>query len=258
MSIRPKKSLGQHFLKDTNMIEKIVDSIDAAPGDRIIEIGPGTGLLTEKLLDRFENVVAVELDQRAIEVLEQKFSDLEVIHKDILEIDFEELSTEKERTHVVGNLPYYITSQILFLLLESRTLLADALLMMQKEVAERLIADIRTKAYGILSVQTQLMSSPDILFDVPRQVFSPQPNVDSAMVRFRFDKGALECSDQHLKTVVRTAFNQRRKKLSNALKPILSKDQLPEGFDFDKRAEAWLPSTYEKLTARLEEDGILT
>ncbi len=158
----------------------------------------------------------------------------------------------------MGNLPYYITSQILFLLLENRTLLADALLMMQKEVAERIVADIRTKDYGILSVQTQLMSTPEILFDVPRQVFSPQPNVDSAMLRLTFDKGPLACSDENLKTVVRTAFNQRRKKLSNALKPIVDKSDLPDGFDFDKRAEAWEPSTYEKLTARLVEDGILT
>ncbi len=258
MSIRPKKSLGQHFLTDTNMIAKIADAVAAEPTDRVIEIGPGTGKLTKALLERFENVIAVEIDQRAVEVLESEFSDLEVIHKDILETDFETLSTGKAHTHVIGNLPYYITSQILFLLLENRALLADALLMMQKEVAERIVADIRTKDYGILSVQTQLMSSPEILFDVPRQVFSPQPNVDSAMMRLTFDKGPLACSDQHLKTVVRTAFNQRRKKLSNALKPIISKDELPEGFDFDKRAEAWEPSMYEKLTACLEENGILT
>lgn len=258
MSIRPKKSLGQHFLTDTNMIEKIADAVPGETGDRVIEIGPGTGKLTQSLVDRFKDVIAVELDQRAVEVLREKFPGLKVIHKDVLEIDFSELSDEKEHTHVVGNLPYYITSQILFLLLEHRAYLSDALLMMQKEVAERLVADIRTKAYGILSVQTQLMCSPEILFDVPRQVFSPQPNVDSAIVRLTFDKGPLECLDSHLKTVVRTAFNQRRKKLSNALKPIISKDQLPDGFNFDKRAEAWPPSTYEKLTAHFEQDGILT
>ncbi|MDR8392120.1 16S rRNA (adenine(1518)-N(6)/adenine(1519)-N(6))-dimethyltransferase RsmA [Aliifodinibius sp. S!AR15-10] len=240
------------------MIEKIAGAITAAPGDRVIEIGPGTGTLTEALLERFEDLIAVELDQRAVEMLEDKFPGLKVIHKDILEADFNELVAEKEQTHIIGNLPYYITSQILFLLLENRALLGDALLMMQKEVAERIVADIRTKDYGILSVQTQLMSSPEILFDVPRQVFSPQPNVDSAIIRLTFDKGPLECSDEHLKTVVRTAFNQRRKKLSNALKPIIDKKNLPEGFNFDKRAEAWEPSIYEKLTARLEEDGILT
>lgn len=256
--IRPKKSLGQHFLTDQNIIEKIADAIPVEEGHRVIEIGPGTGALTQVLLERFNNVHAVELDQRAIEVLKEKYPNLPVHHQNVLEVDWEELSVGKERTHVVGNLPYYITSQILFSLLKFRHLFADAILMMQKEVAERLVADIRTKDYGILSVQTQLMSSPEILFPVSRHCFSPPPNVESAMVKLTFDKGKLACSDAHLKTVVRTAFNQRRKKLSNALKPVVDKENQPEGFDFDKRAEAWKPDIYEKLTARLVEDGILT
>ncbi|MDX1586376.1 MAG: 16S rRNA (adenine(1518)-N(6)/adenine(1519)-N(6))-dimethyltransferase RsmA [Balneolaceae bacterium] len=256
--IRPKKSLGQHFLTDPNIIEKIASSIPAEKGHRVIEIGPGTGALTEALLDRFEDVHAVELDQRAIEVLKEKYPELPVHHSDVLDVKWEELSIGKEKTHVVGNLPYYITSQILFALLESRDQLSDALLMMQKEVAERLVSDIRSKDYGILSVQTQLMATPEILFPVSRHCFNPPPNVESAMVRLTFDRGNLDCSDAHLKTVVRTAFNQRRKKLSNALKPIIDKEDLPEGFDFDKRPEAWRPELYEKLTARLEESGILT
>lgn len=258
MSIRPKKSLGQHFLTDQNIIEKIASSVMAEDGHRVIEIGPGTGALTEALLDRFVDVHAVELDQRAIKVLEEKYPQLPVHHQDVLKVDWSELSIGKKKTHVVGNLPYYITSQILFALLESRGVLADAILMMQKEVAERLVSDIRTKEYGILSVQTQLMSSPEILFPVSRHCFSPPPNVESAVVRLTFDKAKLSCTDAHLKTVVRTAFNQRRKKLSNALKPILDKKDLPEGFNYDKRPEAWPPDVYEKLTARLEEDGILT
>lgn len=255
---RPKKSLGQHFLTDQNIIEKIASSIPAEAGHRVIEIGPGTGALTEALLSNFNDVHAVELDQRAIEVLNEKYPDLPVHHRDVLKVDWNELSIGKEKTHVVGNLPYYITSQILFSLLESRAMLADALLMMQKEVAERLVSDIRTKDYGILSVQTQLMCTPEILFSVSRHCFNPPPNVESAVVRLTFDKGELECSDTHLKTVVRTAFNQRRKKLSNALKPIIDKENLPEGFNYDKRPEAWQPKLYEKLTAHLEKDGILT
>lgn len=258
MSIRPKKSLGQHFLTDENIIQKIADAIPADPRHRVIEIGPGTGALTEVLIKRFEDLLVVELDERAIEILEHKFEDLEIHHQNVLDVDWRSLSAGKDKTHVVGNLPYYITSQILFSLLENRRLLSDALLMMQKEVAERLVSDIRTKEYGILSVQTQLMCTPEILFPVSRHCFRPQPNVESAVVKLTFDKPDLQCSDQDLKKVVRTAFNQRRKKLSNALKPIVSKDQLPEGFDFDKRAEAWDPSMYEKLTARLKEDGILT
>lgn len=256
--IRPKKSLGQHFLNDQNIIAKIAESIPAGEGDRVIEIGPGTGALTEVLLQDFDDVHAVELDQRAIEVLKEKYPKLPVYHLDVLKVDWNVLAIGKEKTHVVGNLPYYITSQILFSLLESRSLLASAILMMQKEVAERIVSDIRTKDYGILSVQTQLMSTPEILFDVSRHCFDPPPNVDSAMVKLTFDKGPLNCTDAHLKTVVRTAFNQRRKKLSNALKPIIPKEDLPEGFDYDKRPEAWTPDIYEKLTALLEERGILT
>lgn len=258
MTIKPKKSLGQHFLTDPNIIAKIADSIPAEEGHRVIEIGPGTGALTKALLQRFDDVHAVELDQRAIEVLQEKYPDLPVHHKNVLEVNWQDLSIGKEKTHVVGNLPYYITSQILFSLLESRHLFADATLMMQKEVAERIVADIRTKDYGILSVQTQLMSSPEILFPVSRNCFKPPPNVESAMVRLTFDKGELACSDAHLKTVVRTAFNQRRKKLSNALKPVVDKKNQPDGFDYDKRPEAWMPDMYEKLTARLVDDGILT
>ncbi len=208
MSIRPKKSLGQHFLTDENVIEKIAEAIPAEAGDRVIEIGPGTGALTGALVKRFDDLLAVELDERAIELLNRKFEGLEIRHANVLDVDWGELSAGKSKTHVVGNLPYYITSQILFSLLAHRHLLSDAILMMQKEVAERLVSDIRSKAYGILSVQTQLMSSPEILFPVSRHCFSPQPNVDSAMVKLTFDKGRLSCSDQHLKKVVRTAFNQ--------------------------------------------------
>src|SRR5699024_9163461 len=118
--------------------------------------------------------------------------------------------------------------------------------MMQKEVAERLTAGIRTNEYGILSVQKHLISSPEILFTVSRQCFNPPPNVDSAMIKLTFDEGPLHCADNQLKTVVRTAFNQQRKKLSNALKPLIHKNELPAGFNFDKRAEARPPAEYEK------------
>ncbi|TYP92555.1 dimethyladenosine transferase [Fodinibius salinus] len=256
--MRPKKSLGQHFLTDENMIQKIADAVQAGEGDRVIEIGPGTGALTAALIDRYEEVIGIEIDERAVEVLEHKFPNLKVHQANILDVDWEQFTMGKQKTHVVGNLPYYITSQILFSLLANRALFSDALLMMQKEVAERIVADIRTKAYGILSVQTRLMATPEILFPVSPHCFRPQPNVESAMLKLNFNKGRLSCTDDQLKKVVRTAFNQRRKKLSNALKPIVSKDQQPDGFDFDKRAEAWLPSEYEKLTARLVEDGILT
>lgn len=252
--LRTKKSLGQHFLKDGNMIRKIVDSIDGQPEDKVIEIGPGAGALTDYLVERFKNITVIEIDQRMIELLFNKYPGLDIVHKDILKYDWADIINGDKPIHVIGNLPYYITSQILFSILEQRAHVSTALLMMQKEVAERIVARSGSKVYGILSVQCQLMSSPEILFDVPPTVFSPQPSVESSVVKFIFDKPGLACSDENLKRVVRMAFNQRRKKLSNALKRLDT--ELPEDeFDFTLRAEALSPEMYEKLTARLEQLG---
>ncbi|WP_340104526.1 16S rRNA (adenine(1518)-N(6)/adenine(1519)-N(6))-dimethyltransferase RsmA [Rhodohalobacter sp. 8-1] len=251
---RKKKSLGQHFLRDYHMIQKIAGSLPADEGERVVEIGPGGGALTEVLHKNYKNFTAIEIDPVMVSHLNETLPDLHVIKQDILKTDWQELSDESEPIHVIGNLPYFITSQILFSLLESRKLLKSATLMMQKEVAERIVAEPRTKAYGILSVQTQLMSTPEILFDVPPEVFSPPPNVMSSVIQLHFNKPDLTCSDAHLKTVVRTAFNQRRKKLSNSLKP-LETDLPDDEFNFDLRAEALEPAMYEKLTARLEQLG---
>jgi 16S rRNA (adenine1518-N6/adenine1519-N6)-dimethyltransferase len=251
---RTKKSLGQHFLRDGNMIQKIVHAISADKDYRIVEIGPGDGALTGELLALYDDVIAVEIDQRMAEHLREQFPGLNLVEQDILKCDWNLFLETDKPVHVVGNLPYYITSQILFAIFEHRSSIRSALLMMQKEVAERIVAAPHSKEYGILSVQSQLMSTPEILFDVPPTVFSPPPRVDSSVVRFSFDKGPLACSDKNLKTVVRMAFNQRRKKLSNALKRLNA--ELPEDeFDFSLRAEALPPVMYEKLTARLEQLG---
>ncbi len=260
--IQPKKSLGQHFLHDPAVLERIVDSMpiewsSSKAEANIIEIGPGTGRLTDVLLERTENVRAVEIDRRAIDYLRQEFPDLHIIEADVLKVSWDHLIDEQRENHIVGNLPYYITSQILFKILEERERLESATIMMQKEVAERLVADPGTKAYGILSVQVQLMSTPSLLFDVGPGAFTPPPKVNSSVVQLTFDRPGLICEDRNLKTVVRTAFQQRRKKLSNALskfRPL----PIERDLDYDKRAEAWPPSYYEKLTALLEQDGTLT
>lgn len=257
MAFRTKKSLGQHFLHDDNIIRKIADAVRAAEGDRVIEIGPGTGALTKILADRFPRTEVIEIDQRAVEVLQQELPELVIHQQDVLKMNWEDLLSPDEPNYVVGNLPYYITSPILFSVMDQRHLFEEAVFMMQKEVAQRLVAEPGTKDYGILSVQTQLMSSPEILFDVSRHCFSPPPKVTSAVVRLRFDRPELPFRDETMKKVVRTAFNQRRKKLSNALKPLLGKD-LPEGFNYDKRAERWTPETYAKLSERLEQTDSLS
>lgn len=254
--IRPKKSLGQHFLHDPRVIADIVASISVSPETKVIEIGPGTGTLTSRLVKRFPRLSAVEIDSRAVDLLRETHPDLEVIHADILKLSWDDLFTDEESVYIVGNLPYFITSQILFAILEHRRRVGGATLMMQEEVARRIVAPPANKEYGILSVQTQLMGTPEILFEVSSRAFYPPPNVTSAVLQLRFDKPGLTCSDEGLKKVVRTAFQQRRKKLSNSLKRLAP---LPEDplFDYDKRAEHWPPEMYEKLTARLEQDGTL-
>ncbi len=251
MSFRTKKSLGQHFLTDNNIIAKILKSVHATEGDRVIEIGPGTGALTKWLVQRHNDVHVIEVDQRAVEVLKENLDGLTIHQIDVLKVDWKELISDSGETHVIGNLPYYITSQILFSLLESRHYFKEAILMMQKEVAQRLVASPSTKDYGILSVQTQLMSKPELLFDVSPNSFNPPPKVMSSVIRLTFDKPELPCSDKTLKSVVRTAFNQRRKKLSNSLKPALG-DFFPDGFNYDERAENWSPDRYADLAHLFE------
>lgn len=257
MSFRTKKSLGQHFLTDKNIIFKIIDAIVADEDDRVIEIGPGTGALTKWLSEKFSDLHAIEIDQRAVEVLEQEAPNITIHQKDVLKVNWADLVKSSGKNIVVGNLPYYITTPILFDLLENRSLFSEAILMMQKEVAERLVAEPSSKQYGILSVQTQLFCTPEILFDVSRNSFSPPPKVTSSVIRLKFDKPKLPFSDDTLKSVVRTAFNQRRKKLSNSLKPVLG-DYTPEGYNFDDRAEHWSPQTYANLAEHLEQTDKLS
>ncbi|MDR9417191.1 MAG: 16S rRNA (adenine(1518)-N(6)/adenine(1519)-N(6))-dimethyltransferase RsmA [Gracilimonas sp.] len=257
MSFKTKKSLGQHFLTDKMVLFQIIDAINAVDHDRIIEIGPGTGALTKWLAEKFKDIHAVELDERAVKLLENDFPEITIHQKDVLKVNWKELVDVDKENIVVGNLPYYITSPILFALLEYRNLFSEAILMMQKEVAERLVAESSSKEYGIMSVQTQLFCTPEILFNVHPHSFNPPPKVMSSVVKLRFNKPALPVSDKVIKSVVRTAFNQRRKKLSNSLKPLLG-DELPEGFDFDDRAEHWPPDIYAKLAEHLEQSDSLS
>ena len=257
MSFRTKKSLGQHFLTDKMVLFQIMDAVEAEESDRVIEIGPGTGALTKWLAERHPNLHVIELDQRAVQVLKKEFNNITIHQQDVLKVNWEEMVDPDTNNIVVGNLPYYITSPILFDLLENRELFSEAILMMQKEVAERLVAEPSSKQYGILSVQTQLFCTPEILFDVAPHSFSPPPKVDSAVIKLRFDKKTSGFSDKTLKSVVRTAFNQRRKKLSNSLKPVLG-DELPAGFNFDDKAEHWAPEIYAKLAEHVEQSDSLS
>lgn len=231
-----------------------------APGARLVEIGPGTGALTKYLYHRFPDLEVIEIDRRAVELLRTEFPGLKIHQQDVLQTNWHDIADAAlSPISVIGNLPYYITSPILFSVLDNRQLFDQAIFMMQKEVAMRLVARPGSGDYGILSVQTQLLSEPEYLFTVSRHVFNPPPKVESAMVKLTFKKPPPSTDLTQLKTVIRTSFNQRRKMLSNALKPILSQ-QIPDPdarhefslkFGLNRRAEALEPHEFVGLTNAL-------
>lgn len=254
MSVRPKKSLGQHFLVDQNVIGKIVNAVAAPTGAKVVEIGPGMGALTGLLLARNPDMSAIEVDNEAVSHLREAFPDLDIRHEDVLNTDWSSYGkSPTDRIYVVGNLPYYITSPILFCLLDARQHIRRAVLMMQKEVAERIVAAPNCKAYGILSVQTQLLAKPTMLFPVSRHVFRPKPEIESAVISLDFDAtGDLGFGIAPMKRVVRTAFGQRRKMLRKSLAGLSAElgATIPEEFA-TRRPEALTPADFVSLTNRL-------
>jgi 16S rRNA (adenine1518-N6/adenine1519-N6)-dimethyltransferase len=255
-SLKPKKSLGQNFLADPNTARKIVTALRAPAGAPVVEIGPGTGALTGLLLEAYPGLTALEVDARAVAHLRRQHPALDVRQADVLAVDWAALAAEKGgRLHVIGNLPYYITSQILFALLEARAHLREAVVMMQLEVAERLVAVPRTKAYGILSVFVQLYARPELLFRVSRNVFYPKPDVTSAVIRLGFEQGgeAPDVDPELLRQVVRAAFNQRRKTLRNSLHPWTRERGLALPPPWERsRAEELTPAEFVELARYLQ------
>lgn len=245
MIFKPKKKLGQHFLIDKNIIRKIINAFSPSENDLIVEIGPGKGILTDELVKHSKNLILVEIDNQLVADLQTKFPELKIINKDILECNF---STDffESKYRIIGNLPYYITSQILFKIFDNKNNIIDAMIMIQKEVAERLVAKPSSKEYGILSVFTQFYSDVEILFNVSKNVFYPKPEVDSSIVRLNL-KSEIKLNkleENTFRRIVKTAFNQRRKILKNSLKNMfkdLETSKLEKffslPFDFSRRAE---------------------
>lgn len=243
MSVRPKKHLGQHFLADPNIIRKIADSVEARSGERVIEIGPGEGALTEALLARYPDLIALEVDDEAADYLAAQFPNLDLRRQDVLEADWSVLAAEAEGPLVVvGNLPYYITSPILFSLLKAREHVRRAVVMMQKEVAERMAAAHGNKTYGTLSVYFQLSARVETLFSVSRHVFRPKPSVESAVVALDFDAAPVPDVDwTALQQVVKAAFGKRRKMLRNSLGPLVAAADVELPADLGRRRPEALP-----------------
>jgi len=238
--IRPKKSLGQNFLVDGNVLRNIADALALGPEDTVLEIGPGTGLLTELLQPRVGQLVAVEIDRQLAAILRVKFfgrANFRLVEGDILDMEPMTLSRDLP-LRVVGNIPYYITSQIIFHFFDRRRNLVDMALLMQREVAERIVAAAGDPEYGILSVFSRTFADAEILLDVPRTVFKPRPKVDSALVRWRFsDRHTRDLRDEALyRRLVRTAFGQRRKMLRKSLRDRFALEALA-AFDLTRRPE---------------------
>ena len=226
-----KKKFGQNFLIDDNILKKIVEASGVTKDDFVVEIGPGIGAMTQHLCERARKVVAVEIDSKLMEVLEETLSDydnVEVINKDILKMDLRELA-ERENggkpMHVVANLPYYITTPIIMGLFESHAPIASITVMIQKEVADRMKAEPKSKDYGALSLAVQYYSEIEIVAQVPPGCFIPAPKVGSTVIHLEKTKAPkVEVENEKLMfDLIRAAFNQRRKTLMNALKnsPLL-------------------------------------
>ncbi|MFH1823647.1 MAG: 16S rRNA (adenine(1518)-N(6)/adenine(1519)-N(6))-dimethyltransferase RsmA [Candidatus Firestonebacteria bacterium] len=221
---KPKKRLGQHFLIDKNIINIIISSAEIKKEDIVLEIGAGKGELTEYLC-KICNVIAVEIDKNLSDILREKFqtfNNVKIIQNDILKIKFEELThapPEGARLKIIGNIPYYITTPVLFKLIENKKYLDTVLLMVQKEIAKRIVSKSGNKDYGVLSIMTQYHTEPKIVKIVSNNCFYPKPKVDSAIVKFRMlDKPKYKVEDENLFiNLVRASFQQRRKIFKSAL-----------------------------------------
>ncbi|WP_321478511.1 16S rRNA (adenine(1518)-N(6)/adenine(1519)-N(6))-dimethyltransferase RsmA [uncultured Bacteroides sp.] len=255
--VKPKKFLGQHFLKDLKVAQDIADTVDILPELPILEVGPGMGVLTQFLVKKEREVKVVEVDYESVSYLREAYPSLEnqIIEDDFLKMNLKRVFDDKPFI-LTGNYPYNISSQIFFKMLENKDLIPCCTGMIQKEVAERIASNPGKKAYGILSVLIQAWYKVEYLFTVSEQVFNPPPKVKSAVIRMtRNETTELGCDEKLFKLVVKTTFNQRRKTLRNSIKPILGKDcPLTQDPIFNKRPEQLSVNEFIDLTNKVEKE----
>ncbi len=260
MSVRAKKHLGQHFLKDESVAKKIGDTLTFEGYKNVLEIGPGMGVLTKYLVEKDINLIAMDLDTESIDYLETNFpnKNLELLEGDFLRYDLQDVFGDSQFA-ITGNFPYNISTQIVFKTLENKERVPEFSGMFQKEVAQRICSKEGNKTYGILSVLTQAFYEAEYLFTVPPTVFSPPPRVDSGVLLLRRKENfTLPCEEKMLYKVVKTAFQQRRKTLRNSLKSFNLSDKIKEDTIFGQRPEQLSVAQFIELTLKLEEDAIST
>ncbi|MCC8170286.1 MAG: 16S rRNA (adenine(1518)-N(6)/adenine(1519)-N(6))-dimethyltransferase RsmA [Parabacteroides sp.] len=249
-SVKPKKALGQHFLKDLDVARRIAGTLSDCLSVPVLEIGPGMGVLTRFLLEEGHDLYVVEVDRESVDYLTQYFPELQgrIIEADFLKMDLASLFPGD--FCIIGNYPYNISSQIFFKVLDYKDRIPCCSGMLQKEVAERLAASPGSKTYGILSVLLQAWYRVEYLFTVSETVFNPPPKVKSGVIRLtRNGRTELGCDEKLFRTVVKTSFNQRRKTLRNSMKPLLGKDCADYALPiFDKRPEQLSVEEFVELT----------
>lgn len=253
--VKPKKSLGQHFLKDYNVANKIVESLDQN-SKNVLEIGPGTGILTRFLIKKKYNLKLVEIDNESVLFL---INQLGIDENIIIENDFLKLDLPKvfggNNFSIIGNFPYNISSQIVFKILEYRTMVSEMCGMFQYEVAERICESEGTKKYGILSVLTQAFFDVELLFEVSNHLFIPPPKVNSAVILLKRKQVInLDCDEKLFFKIVKLSFQQRRKTIRNSLKKINLSNNLREDSIFDNRPEQLSVNQFVKLTKLVQGD----
>jgi len=252
--VRPKKGLGQHFLKDLTVAKRIVDTLSEYKGTPVMEVGPGMGVLTRFLLDAGHDLKVVELDSESVAYLGTHFPELngKVLEEDFLKLDLAQIYPGP--FCVIGNYPYNISSQIFFKVLDYKDQVPCCSGMLQKEVAERLASPPGTKAYGILSVLLQAWYTVEYLFTVDENVFNPPPKVKSAvLIATRNNRTSLGCDEALFKRVIKTSFGQRRKTLRNSLKSILGKNcPLYKMEIFSQRPERLSVEAFIDLTLKVD------
>lgn len=258
MTVRAKKHLGQHFLKDENIANKIANSLTLNGYKNVLEIGPGMGVLTKYLLKKDITTSVIEIDEESVEFLKVHFLNLsnKIITGNFLKIDIDKLF-KGEQFAIIGNFPYNISTQIVFKTLENKQSIPELCGMFQKEVAQRIAEKPGTKTYGILSVLTQAFYEVEYLFTVPPSVFNPPPKVESGVIRLiRKENFTLPVNEAFFFKVVKTAFNQRRKTLRNSLKSFQLSDKLREDVIFAKRPEQLSVKEFINLTQKIVKDAI--
>lgn len=250
--VRPKKSLGQHFLTDNNIASKIVDQLSHTL-NAVVEVGAGTGVLTQFLIPKLgERLHIIEIDTESIEYLQEHYPALgnRLIHGDFLRSDLRQFANDN--IGIIGNFPYNISSQIFFHVLEHKDSVVEVVGMVQKEMAERMAAKEGSKTYGILSVLMQAWYDIEYLFTVHENVFNPPPKVKSAVIKMRRNQVRdLGCDERLFITIVKQAFNQRRKTMRNSLRSLLNDDIINDEI-FNKRPEQLSVSAFIELTRKIQ------